>query len=154
MTYWANWSNWVPRLIRNIKEGQIPPSFPSPLWHHLPPAPLWTPVIYFVHHSRNRTQRTFGRLWWMEAMLRWGKEKTFSEIWCIAAVLTLQLIFPDVRNEIFPPSCSHGNKEVFSCQGIQLAVDWFLERGHRDITVFVPAWRKEQSRPDAIITGS
>uniref|UniRef100_A0A665VR14 Probable ribonuclease ZC3H12C n=1 Tax=Echeneis naucrates TaxID=173247 RepID=A0A665VR14_ECHNA len=48
---------------------------------------------------------------------------------------------------------SHGNKEVFSCQGIQLAVDWFLERGHRDITVFVPAWRKEQSRPDALITG-
>uniref|UniRef100_A0A3Q4H6Z1 Probable ribonuclease ZC3H12C-like n=1 Tax=Neolamprologus brichardi TaxID=32507 RepID=A0A3Q4H6Z1_NEOBR len=48
---------------------------------------------------------------------------------------------------------SHGNKEVFSCQGIKLAVDWFLERGHRDITVFVPAWRKEQSRPDALITG-
>ncbi|XP_056144864.1 probable ribonuclease ZC3H12C [Lampris incognitus] len=47
---------------------------------------------------------------------------------------------------------SHGNKEVFSCQGIKLAVDWFLERGHRDITVFVPAWRKEQSRPDALIT--
>ncbi|XP_077583580.1 putative ribonuclease ZC3H12C [Stigmatopora nigra] len=47
---------------------------------------------------------------------------------------------------------SHGNKEVFSCQGIQLAIDWFLERGHSDITVFVPAWRKEQSRPDAIIT--
>ncbi|KAM9850618.1 putative ribonuclease ZC3H12C [Aulostomus maculatus] len=47
---------------------------------------------------------------------------------------------------------SHGNKEVFSCQGIQLAVDWFLGRGHRDITVFVPAWRKEQSRPDALIT--
>ncbi|KAM6893931.1 putative ribonuclease ZC3H12C [Xenentodon cancila] len=47
---------------------------------------------------------------------------------------------------------SHGNKEVFSCQGIQLAVDWFLERGHQDITVFVPAWRKEQSRPDAPIT--
>ncbi len=51
-------------------------------------------------------------------------------------------------------SCSHGNKEVFSCQGIKLAVDWFLERGHRDITVFVPAWRKEQSRPDALITGN
>lgn len=48
---------------------------------------------------------------------------------------------------------SHGNKEVFSCQGIQLAVDWFLERGHQDVTVFVPAWRKEQSRPDAPITG-
>ncbi|KAL0963611.1 hypothetical protein UPYG_G00308590 [Umbra pygmaea] len=47
---------------------------------------------------------------------------------------------------------SHGNKEVFSCHGIKLAVDWFLEHGHRDITVFVPAWRKEQSRPDALIT--
>ncbi|XP_023828031.1 probable ribonuclease ZC3H12C [Salvelinus sp. IW2-2015] len=47
---------------------------------------------------------------------------------------------------------SHGNKEVFSCYGIQLAVDWFLERGHRDITVFVPSWKKEQSRPDALIT--
>ncbi|XP_046875956.1 probable ribonuclease ZC3H12B isoform X2 [Hypomesus transpacificus] len=47
---------------------------------------------------------------------------------------------------------SHGNKEVFSCLGIQLAVEWFLEKGHKDITVFVPAWRKEQSRPDAPIT--
>ncbi|KAJ8358832.1 hypothetical protein SKAU_G00153570 [Synaphobranchus kaupii] len=47
---------------------------------------------------------------------------------------------------------SHGNKEVFSCHGIKLAVDWFLERGHKDVTVFVPAWRKEQSRPDALIT--
>ncbi|XP_048199752.1 probable ribonuclease ZC3H12C isoform X1 [Perognathus longimembris pacificus] len=47
---------------------------------------------------------------------------------------------------------SHGNKEVFSCRGIKLAVDWFLDRGHKDITVFVPAWRKEQSRPDAVIT--
>uniref|UniRef100_A0A8D0BWH8 Zinc finger CCCH-type containing 12C n=1 Tax=Salvator merianae TaxID=96440 RepID=A0A8D0BWH8_SALMN len=47
---------------------------------------------------------------------------------------------------------SHGNKEVFSCRGIKLAVDWFLERGHKNVTVFVPAWRKEQSRPDALIT--
>ncbi|XP_061697006.1 probable ribonuclease ZC3H12C isoform X2 [Syngnathoides biaculeatus] len=47
---------------------------------------------------------------------------------------------------------SHGNREVFSCQGIRLAVDWFVARGHSDITVFVPAWRKEQSRPDALIT--
>lgn len=43
---------------------------------------------------------------------------------------------------------------MFSCRGIQLAVDWFLEKGHKDITVFVPAWRKEQSRPDAPITGT
>ncbi|KAK6629949.1 hypothetical protein RUM43_003770 [Polyplax serrata] len=43
---------------------------------------------------------------------------------------------------------SHGNKEVFSCRGIQICVDWFRSRGHREITVFVPKWRKEGSRPD------
>lgn len=56
-----------------------------------------------------------------------------------------------IRN--FNVCFSHGNKEVFSCRGIKLAVDWFLERGHKDVTVFVPAWRKEQSRPDALIAG-
>ncbi|OWR46562.1 endoribonuclease ZC3H12A isoform X1 [Danaus plexippus] len=43
---------------------------------------------------------------------------------------------------------SHGNKEVFSCRGIEICVDWFRARGHKDITVFVPKWRKEASRPD------
>ncbi|XP_068613660.1 endoribonuclease ZC3H12A-like, partial [Brachionichthys hirsutus] len=47
---------------------------------------------------------------------------------------------------------SHGNKEVFSCRGIQLAVNFFLDRGHKSITVFVPTWRKEQPRPDSHIT--
>lgn len=47
---------------------------------------------------------------------------------------------------------SHGNKEVFSCRGIQLSVNFFLDRGHNTITVFVPTWRKEQPRPDAPIT--
>ncbi|XP_015257544.1 PREDICTED: ribonuclease ZC3H12A-like [Cyprinodon variegatus] len=47
---------------------------------------------------------------------------------------------------------SHGNKEVFSCLGIQLAVNFFLDRGHTDVTVFVPSWRKEQPRPDVPIT--
>ncbi|NWS06430.1 ZC12A Endoribonuclease, partial [Motacilla alba] len=46
---------------------------------------------------------------------------------------------------------SHGNKEVFSCRGILLAVQWFWDRGHKDITVFVPSWRKEQPRPDVLI---
>ncbi|KAK1880052.1 Ribonuclease ZC3H12A [Dissostichus eleginoides] len=47
---------------------------------------------------------------------------------------------------------SHGNKEVFSCLGIQLAVDFFMDRGHSEVTVFVPSWRKEQPRPDVPIT--
>ncbi|XP_034383013.1 probable ribonuclease ZC3H12D isoform X1 [Cyclopterus lumpus] len=47
---------------------------------------------------------------------------------------------------------SHGDKKVFSCQGLQLAVSWFWDKGLRDITVFVPLWRKEQPRPEAPIT--
>eukprot|EP00079_Xenopus_tropicalis_P012074 XP_002938664.2 PREDICTED: bifunctional endoribonuclease and deubiquitinase ZC3H12A [Xenopus tropicalis] len=47
---------------------------------------------------------------------------------------------------------SHGNKQVFSCRGILLAVNYFLERAHTDITVFVPSWRKEQPRPEMPIT--
>lgn len=43
---------------------------------------------------------------------------------------------------------SHGNKEVFSCRGIKICVEWFKNRGHKDITVFVPKWRKENSRMD------
>ncbi|XP_006872138.1 PREDICTED: probable ribonuclease ZC3H12D [Chrysochloris asiatica] len=46
---------------------------------------------------------------------------------------------------------SHGNKEAFSCRGIQLAVDWFRGRGHTSIKVFVPSWRKEPSRSDTPI---
>lgn len=46
---------------------------------------------------------------------------------------------------------SHGNKATFSCRGIQLAVNYFLERGHNNIKVFVPSWRKEQPRPDTPI---
>lgn len=48
---------------------------------------------------------------------------------------------------------SHGNKETFSCGGIKICVDWFRMRGHTDITVFVPKWRKEASRPDNRIIG-
>ncbi|XP_047031909.1 probable ribonuclease ZC3H12B isoform X2 [Helicoverpa zea] len=43
---------------------------------------------------------------------------------------------------------SHGNKEVFSCRGIEICVEWFRARGHREITAFVPKWRKESSRPN------
>lgn len=46
----------------------------------------------------------------------------------------------------------HGNKETFSCLGIRLCVDWFRQRGHRDITVFVPKFRKESPRPDNPVT--
>ena len=48
---------------------------------------------------------------------------------------------------------SHGNKERFSCRGIKICVDWFRSRGHKEITVFVPMWRKESSKPETPTTG-
>jgi hypothetical protein len=43
---------------------------------------------------------------------------------------------------------SHGNKEYFSCRGIKIVVDWFRLRGHRDITAFVPLWRRETHKQE------
>ena len=48
--------------------------------------------------------------------------------------------------------CSHGRRQVFSCLGIKCAVDYFAERGHKQITAFVPAWRKETNNPNNQIT--
>ena len=40
---------------------------------------------------------------------------------------------------------------MFSCRGIEIAVNYFKDRGHKEITVFVPEWRKESSRPETPI---
>ncbi|XP_066507827.1 NEDD4-binding protein 1 [Hoplias malabaricus] len=39
---------------------------------------------------------------------------------------------------------SHGLGTFFSCRGIALAVQYFWNRGHRKITVFVPQWRQKK----------
>ncbi|XP_039353979.1 protein KHNYN isoform X3 [Mauremys reevesii] len=38
----------------------------------------------------------------------------------------------------------HGLHQFFSCRGIALAVQYFWDRGHREVTVFVPQWRMEK----------
>lgn len=38
---------------------------------------------------------------------------------------------------------THGNKEVFSCRGIKICVDYFKSRGHNNVTAFVPMRCKE-----------
>ncbi|KAM4809018.1 protein KHNYN-like [Rhinophrynus dorsalis] len=38
----------------------------------------------------------------------------------------------------------HGLHRFFSCRGIALAVQYFWDRGHREITVFVPQWRMKK----------
>ncbi|XP_077129909.1 NEDD4-binding protein 1-like [Ranitomeya variabilis] len=39
---------------------------------------------------------------------------------------------------------SHGLHKFFSCRGIAIAVEYFWNKGHRNITVFVPQWRTKR----------
>ncbi|XP_042542262.1 protein KHNYN [Dipodomys spectabilis] len=51
---------------------------------------------------------------------------------------------PDLRHIVIDGSnvaMEHGRQQYFSSRGIALAVQHFWDRGHRDITVFVPQWR-------------
>jgi ribonuclease ZC3H12 len=47
---------------------------------------------------------------------------------------------------------THGHKEVFSCLGIRECINFFVTRGHTDIIVFVPQFRRENPRSDCPIT--
>lgn len=38
-----------------------------------------------------------------------------------------------------------GNQQQFSCQGIKIVVDFFRARGHADIKVFMPRFRRGNS---------
>lgn len=39
----------------------------------------------------------------------------------------------------------HGNGKVFSCKGLQICADYFLQRGHQ-VTIWVPLWRKYRNQ--------
>ncbi|KAK0424766.1 hypothetical protein QR680_008839 [Steinernema hermaphroditum] len=62
---------------------------------------------------------------------------------------------PQLRSIVIDGSniaMTHGRKEVFSCRGIRDCVNFFRERGHSDIIVFVPQFRREAPRSDCPIT--
>lgn len=46
----------------------------------------------------------------------------------------------------------HGRKEVFSCAGLRECLNYFLERGHPEVLIFIPQYRREQPRSDSPIT--
>lgn len=40
----------------------------------------------------------------------------------------------------------HGLQHFFSCRGIAMAVQYFWNRGHREVTVFIPTWQLKKNR--------
>ncbi|CAI8038938.1 Endoribonuclease ZC3H12A, partial [Geodia barretti] len=81
----------------------------------------------------------------------------------LSSLCSLSLLSPSLSLSLSPLSLSlsllspslphrHGNGRVFSCRGIQIAVDWFRQQGHKEITVFVPQWRRETPRAEYPIT--
>uniref|UniRef100_A0AC35TRU4 C3H1-type domain-containing protein n=1 Tax=Rhabditophanes sp. KR3021 TaxID=114890 RepID=A0AC35TRU4_9BILA len=47
---------------------------------------------------------------------------------------------------------TYGHKEFFACKGIQECVNFFTSRGHTEIFVFIPNYRRELPRSDSPIT--
>lgn len=45
-----------------------------------------------------------------------------------------------------PRPSRHGLQHFFSCRGIAMAVQYFWNRGHREVTVFVPTWQLKKNR--------
>ncbi|XP_003755952.1 protein NYNRIN [Sarcophilus harrisii] len=87
--------------------------------------------VPFVHPQVNNLVTSFQR---------------FHEALSVPFTLSLENIpgKPGLRHIIIDGSnvaMVHGLQHFFSCRGIALAVQYFWDRGHREITVFVPNWR-------------
>jgi len=44
--------------------------------------------------------------------------------------------------------CSHGNGRVFSCRGIKLVTEFFVQHGHTKVVALVPQWRRQAPTVD------
>jgi hypothetical protein len=57
-----------------------------------------------------------------------------------------------IKETLFSYLFSHGKQKVFSCKGIQIAVNWFIPRGHKSIYVVIPKWRQEAPSESNVIS--
>ena len=70
---------------------------------------------------------------------------------CNILYVVVVIIIVIVISYFFLVLFRHGNGKFFSCRGIEIALLYFRSRGHSEITIFVPQWRKEPSRPETPI---
>ncbi|KAK3086023.1 hypothetical protein FSP39_012303 [Pinctada imbricata] len=96
----------------------------GPIRHQVPPRPYY----YFDNNQRPRQQNTEP----------FNNRQPGYE---------LRYIVIDGSNV----AMGHGNGKFFSCKGIKIVIDYFLNRGHKHVTAFVPEWRKYSPRPDTPI---
>ncbi|XP_007947434.1 protein KHNYN [Orycteropus afer afer] len=131
-------------LLQRLHNGQAsPPRVPSP-----PPAP--EPPWHCGDRGDKQQIMTRGRGSPWKRGTRGGNLVTgtqrFQEALQDPFTLCLANVpgQPDLRHIVIDGSnvaMVHGLQHYFSSRGIAIAVQYFWDRGHRDITVFVPQWR-------------
>ncbi|VDL70703.1 unnamed protein product [Nippostrongylus brasiliensis] len=86
----------------------------------------------------------------LSELVQMGRENTTTQPDTTATenVSTLRSIVIDGSNI----AMTHGRKEMFSCAGIRDCVRFFTNRGHEDVLVFIPQFRRETARADCPIT--
>lgn len=80
---------------------------------------------------------------------------TVGEVTSAQTTRVSAVVNDDMRDIVIDGSnvaMCHGHKETFSCSGIDIVVEWFRQRGHKKIVVFVPQWRQEASTTESPIT--
>ncbi|XP_012502766.1 PREDICTED: protein KHNYN [Propithecus coquereli] len=131
-------------LLQRLHNGQAsPPRVPSP-----PPAP--EPPWHCGDRGDKQQSMARGRGSPWKRGTRGGNLVTgtqrFQEALQDPFTLCLANVpgQPDLRHIVIDGSnvaMVHGLQHYFSSRGIAIAVQYFWDRGHRDITVFVPQWR-------------
>ncbi|XP_008570513.1 PREDICTED: protein KHNYN [Galeopterus variegatus] len=131
-------------LLQRLHNGQAsPPRVPSP-----PPAP--EPPWHCGDRGDKQQAMARGRGSPWKRGTRGGNLVTgtqrFQEALQDPFTLCLANVpgQPDLRHIVIDGSnvaMVHGLQHYFSSRGIAIAVQYFWDRGHRDITVFVPQWR-------------
>uniref|UniRef100_A0A915Q4T3 C3H1-type domain-containing protein n=1 Tax=Setaria digitata TaxID=48799 RepID=A0A915Q4T3_9BILA len=91
----------------------------------------------------------------LDGLLKLGRGTMDQSLKVVKSQSSNTAPFTELRSIVIDGSniaMTHGRKEVFSCRGILECVQFFRNRGHTDIIVFVPQFRREAARSDCPIT--
>ncbi|KAM6181609.1 protein KHNYN [Erethizon dorsatum] len=135
-------------LLQRLHNGEaLPPRVPSPPPAPEPPWPCgdWGDVGDRGDKQQGRGRGSSWKRGTRGCNLVTGTQR-FQEALQDPFTLCLANVpgQPDLRHIVIDGSnvaMVHGLQHYFSSRGIAIAVQYFWDRGHRDITVFVPQWR-------------